>query len=384
MSSAFTNFLSFTDNTILRDYQHANRLYVTSNYAKTPKFGFIYFVQFNINQDLVIDKQWDTFKNEVGLLAKKADLPKFTISTDTLNQYNRKTVVQTKVTYNPVTIELHDDNSNLTHNLWLNYFKHYYADSNYNDPNVSRVSGNNIPDAFRNTKWQSQHFTYGRYSRNKSVEFFSSIEIYVMNRGQFTKYTLVNPKITEWAHDEVNQSESSKLLRNRITIAYETVFYDSGEIVPGTTPETWTANYYDNAGSPLSIAGNIRNTPSYTRAESAFDQPGTDRVFGKNGSPQAATSENPLLSIGKVLAKNYLNRKGLGNLGPVGYNIAGGVLGALGNSGAGKYASAPQGQNQPGILNLPGGAGINLFKALNTSVDGKIRANPAALIFPKK
>jgi hypothetical protein len=56
----------------------------------------------------------------------------------------------------------------------------------------------------------------------------------------------------------------------------------------------------------------------------------------------------------------------------------------LGSSSPGKYASPPSTQSQPGILNLPGGIGINIFKGINTSVDGKIRANPAAIIFPKR
>ena len=45
--------------------------------------------------------------------------------------------------------------------------------------------------------------------------------------------------------------------------------------------------------------------------------------------------------------------------------------------------SLPPTQNQPGIFNLPGGVGINIFKGINTTVDGKIRANPAAIILPK-
>ena len=134
MSNAFTNFLTNVGSGLfggsdasMKDYQHANRLYVQNNYARAPKVNFLYFVNFNINQGVIIDKTWEEKrKNDVGLLVKRVDLPKFTIGTETLNQYNRRTVVQTKLTYGNVQIEFHDDNSDITTDLWKNYYQYYY------------------------------------------------------------------------------------------------------------------------------------------------------------------------------------------------------------------------------------------------------------------
>ena len=128
MSNAFTNFLSGSGSgIIMKDFQHASRLYVDSTYARAPKVGFLYFTKFNLNSDADQDPNWTSNdRTDVGLLAKKVDLPKFTIANETMNQYNRKTVVQTKLTYNPISIELHDDNSDITQKLWVNYYKSYY------------------------------------------------------------------------------------------------------------------------------------------------------------------------------------------------------------------------------------------------------------------
>jgi hypothetical protein len=372
MSNAFTNFLTSSRSgydsgyPLMKDYQHASRLYVDSTYKLAPKFGFIYFVQININPAAIIDKQWQEQQGsrEVGLLAKKVDLPKFTIATETVNQYNRKTVVQTKLSYSPIAIELHDDNSNLTHNLWTNYYKHYYADSLQGDLGAGTARERATPDAYRDTKYGIVDYTYGRYDRGTIGEFITSIDIFVLNQKNFSQYTLINPKITEWAHDGLNQSEGSKILQNRMQVAFENVVYKTGQIQEGRSPETWLPVYYDNTPSPYGVPGN---------------------PFPEKGIKfRPPANSNPLLDIAKIVAKNYVNKNGVTRVKSTGYNIASGVLGAATATGGGKFSSPPSTTPQPGIINLPGGIGINIFKGLNTSVDGKIRANPAALIFPPK
>jgi hypothetical protein len=392
MSNAFTNWLTNARSIdpksggvpILKDYQHASRLYVDDFYSLSPKVGFLYFVSFNLNRDALSEN--DTWANrdsqDFGLLVKKIDLPKFKIHTDTLNQYNRKTVVQTKLTYDPVTIEFHDDNADIVNSFWVHYYKHYYYDSNYGGASTSgAVRDQSVPE-FNDTKYKQSDYLYGRYNSARTQgPFITSIDIYVLHQQQFTQITLVNPKITDWAHDTLSQSEGAKILQNRMSVAYENVFYNQGQIQAGTNPEGFAAVYYDKTPSPLQIAGNSQNAPQYSRQKSEFDQPGKARVFGVVGGNYK--TRNPITDIASILIRNQINKTGLGRVKPGGYNIASGILGALGNSGSGKYSDPPPTQNQPGIINLPGGVGINIFKGLNTSVDGKIRANPAAIIFPK-
>jgi hypothetical protein len=375
MSNKFNQFLSLTLPTVLRDYQHASRLYVDNNYAYSPKVGFLYYVVFNINPDAIIDQQWkNTGSMDVGLLVKKIDLPKFSVATETLNQYNRKTVVPTKLTYTPVSVEFHDDNIDVINKLWINYYKHYFADSSYGT--------NGEPLAFRDTKYGETDYQYGIYDNNTKIPFLTSVEIYSLHQQNFTQVTLINPKITEWAHDSLNQSEGSKTMQNRMSVAYENVLYDYGQIVAETNPPGFTAVHYDKTPSPLQIGGNPINNPIYVRQETGFDKPGAQRVFGKVGGTYR--SPNPLLDIASILAKNYVNTKGIVRTKAPAYNIASGALGAVTKTAPGKFYTPPSTENQPGIFNLPGGVGINIFKAINTSVDGKIRANPAAIIFPPK
>lgn len=393
MSDPFINYLK-SGNINFKDYSHASRLYRDNKFALAPKLGFIYFVVFNINDDAILDKKFIEDKRKVGLLVKKIDLPKFTIKNEKLNQYNRKTVIQTKIDYSAVTIDFHDDNSDVTNRLWINYYKNYYVDSNYGDINVGAAAGEFRPAAYTDTKYSEYNNAYGYYNNNLSVPFFNNIEIYSLHQGEFTKYTLINPIISEWRHDNLSQSEGNKIMQNSMTIDYENVLYELGKIVKGQTPETFGVEYYDPVGSPYQFGepstsgfdndkkNQVFGVPS-NRANynPLFDQKSRQRVYGLVGAPQ---QQSQLGQIANILLRNVVNKNGLGRQGPTGYNISQGILGRTLGSGAGKYSEPVSTQQQPGIFNLPGGVGINIFKGFNTSVDGKTRVNPAAIILPPK
>ena len=115
MANSFVNFLSEAANASgnLRDYQHASRLYVNNFYDLAPKAGWMYYVVVNINPAIagaIVDPTaqaefavlMNRYKNSIGLLARDVEQPKFSIETETLNQYNKKTVIQKRINYNPL------------------------------------------------------------------------------------------------------------------------------------------------------------------------------------------------------------------------------------------------------------------------------------------
>ena len=271
MSTSFNHFLSNNgQGTIFKSYNHASKLYVANNYARAPKLGFLYFVQFNINANVVGDQGWLTNGiRDVGLLVKRIDLPKFKIATETVNQYNRKVNVQTKLTYEPVNIEFHDDNSDITNGLWKNYYKYYFVDSNYGDI----TQGNR---AYQDSKYGLTDYAYG-LGNYQNTPFFESIQIFVLHQQKFTSMTLANPLITAWDHDKLDQSGGNNILANKMTVAYEDVIYRQGEVVKGGDPEGFTARYYDNVASPLSVGGNKLNSMPAPNGKI----PNDTAIFGK-------------------------------------------------------------------------------------------------------
>ncbi len=157
-----------------------------------------------------------------------------------------------------------------------------------------------------------------------------------------------------------------------------------------TDPRPENAVIYERAQAPLKTGNPLFDKQGAARNYSIpgkqitnlFDRPGKPRQYGIVNPPN--TLNNPLLDIAAILAKDYLNQNGFGRVGPKQYNIASSALNASIRNPAGKYYDPPSTQNVPGLFTLPGGLGINVFKAYNRGVDGKLRVNPAAIVFPPR
>jgi hypothetical protein len=219
----------------LADYWHSSHTFVDNFYRLAPKHKFLYHVSFTINSQVAggfVEKHG----NEISLLAKYADLPKFDIETETKQQYNRKKVVHTRLDYSPVIIRFHDDNEGITTRLWQAYYDYYFADSQ------SLYPTNNVYQPLGPKK-------YG-LDNGSDEPFFTRISISEMARHTHHTTHLILPKITGWQHDSVDASASSEVLESTMQLQYETVKYETGDIVEGNAPKGFaTPEHYDQEKS---------------------------------------------------------------------------------------------------------------------------------------
>jgi len=279
----------------LKDYSHASRTFRSNNYELTPRTKYLFHCFFNINSGEIPALRTAFANNDiasVGLMVKTADLPSFEISAETLNQYNRKRIVQTKINYQPVTITLHDDQSDLIRNLWYNYYTYYYKDPTYGYNNVPNTSGSlgrsqtlqngfgyNTSDTYtnrQNTDWGFIGESYtdssaGNASGNNNGKprFFNDITIYGLAQKRFASYILINPVITNWKSDQYDYSQGAGTMSHTLTISYESVKYNSGAI-GGAQPSTSVPGFADPA--------------HYDTTKSKLSRPGgTATVFGQGG-----------------------------------------------------------------------------------------------------
>ena len=354
----------------MKDYAHASRLYLDNVYALAPKAGWLYYVVFDIDPSCITDQTWANQQrvSELGMLVKSTDLPKFALQTETVNQYNRKTVIQKGITYNPVSMVLHDDQSNVVHNMWLNYYRYYYADSTWGGTGPIGTAKDNTPGAYQNNKYLPANdlFTptdYGLNSKLTVAPFFRSITIYQLNRKLFTSYKLVNPIIQAWEHDRVDQSSGNKMAESKMSLNYEAVFYGVGQ-VKKDTPTGFAVFHYDSSPSPLSIAGGGNN--------SIFGPggvvPGALDIFGDvTGILNPDSNISPLGVLGTVIKGANLVR-----------NIKGVTKESLRSEGYAILNNALRNVSQGSLNGL--GVNLNLNKGNNYATAGQFLGTPVAVI----
>jgi hypothetical protein len=280
----------------LRDYTHASRTFTTNSFELKPRYKFLFHVSFSINTEIPflsgIFGSGDVA--ELSLLVKTVDLPRYNISTSTMNQYNRKRIVQTKLEYQPVTLTFHDDGGDNARRLWYYYFSYYYNDPSqpYLSPNVTngssgssqnRATGYGYPrndiysDTLQVKDWGYSGETWknGTSAASGKPPFFRDIRIYGMDQRKFAEYILINPVIKSWNHDTYDYSQGSGTMQHSMTLDYETVKYYEGSMSKGGQADKNVQGF----GGP----------ERYDTRLSGIARPGSNAtVFGQGGLLDAA------------------------------------------------------------------------------------------------
>jgi hypothetical protein len=289
----------------LRDYQHASKAFVAGNFALAPRLKFQHHVLFSTlggsNADL-------------SILAVSADPPKFSVTNETANQYNKKNVIMTGITYQPITIKFFDDNSGISRKLWESYYAYTFGD-------------HGAAKAGLYVKSLGPNFTSYGLENAPIIPFLNYVKIHTFAKRNWSGYTLVNPMITAWSTDTFNWSDTAPA-QHTMTLMYDAVTYDSGSASLGNPPN-FGAGSYDPMPSPLtSSTGSVNGGAVAAGAQ----QRKTDSTNAYNNpravSPTAATSIN-----------TYNNLKGL-------------TLQGSGNSTNNAAIRNPQGTNQIGSTGL--------------------------------
>jgi hypothetical protein len=380
------------------DYSHASKSFVAAGYDLAPRNKFLFYVYFNLNTNIpaVANLISANKSSTIGLMVKTAQLPGYTIDVATMNQYNRKRLVQSKINYNPAQIVFNDDHSDLIRNMWYQYYQYYYADPQYKYGNTPAQSGTlgQISGALSGFSYGSNDIysparivqkwgLSGQGYSNPSLQtlgtslltgpasgqepFFRDITIYGMSQKTYSQYTMINPLITDWTHDTYDYSQGNGVMTNTMTIRYENVKYYSGAIggAQPSDPVTGFASpsHYDTVSSDITI-------------------PGTSNTVSTQGtikpSIQGSKQDLQALASGQNTLTNVLGAVGQG-LVPLATNLLTGALGAGGVLALGTAVTAGlsiAGQNatpgatRAGGTNFPTPKGVTLAAKLKNLQGG--------------
>lgn len=255
----------FFNDAYLRDFRHASKTFTTDGFSNAPKFKWLFHVYFELNDQLV--KTNPTVGANHGLLVKNIQLPKFSITVAEMNQYNRKRNIQTKHSYDPVSVTFHDDNAGLIKKMWYDYYSYYYGDVTSAATSTKNASIT-IPNIYESDISGNQNWGYmnepspsvtAAAAGQDKPPFFKSIKIYGFNQHNFSLYTLNNPMIERFEHDTYDYYQTNATMENRMTIRYESVGYEEGAL-NGQNPEASVKGFgnesvYDKLLSPISKPG---------------------------------------------------------------------------------------------------------------------------------
>jgi hypothetical protein len=287
----------FVPNQNLSDYGHASKLFRPNNMELLPKQSFLFHVFFEIDPvvaaqiNATLRTTYDARFN-VGLLAKRVQLPRFNIDTKVYNAYNRKNIIQQKIKYDPVSITIHDDSANIARNLWLDYYNWYYADARNRSETTYAVDTKYDPRTEYDFGYSPRIISDPARERINpglsQIPFFRTVKIYSLHQKKYSEYILVNPIISQWQHGEHQQGQS-EFMECSLSLEFETVIYNdnvpnndiSSELVKNFPPE----GLYDQIPRP-----NTR-----------FSGLPTARVPGASASRQPSTAEAAFNQIGRNL-----------------------------------------------------------------------------------
>lgn len=242
----------------MKDYQHASRLFVDENFKLLPKQKFLYHVFFDIDNDI---KPFSTNERyELNMLVKTCELPKYDMNLEERLEYNKKVYIGTRIVYRPVTIAFHDDHADTVNAFWKAYYEYNIADS----LTINRGSPTQTKDDYYSKDRVATQFGMDNVQKRKKP-FLRSIQIFALKKKRFTSYTLINPVIGSFSHDNFDAADGGGTMTNTMQVFYETVLYNAGKITKSDVPGFATV-HYDFEPSPLSVLGG-----------------GTTSIFGPGG-----------------------------------------------------------------------------------------------------
>ena len=330
--------------TVLRNYRHATRIFTDDNFRLSPKYGWLFYVEFDFNP--LITSISNLASQELGMIVKSVSLPKFTIDTKIHNAYNRKNIVQNKINYDQVSIAFHDDQSDNVRNFWYDYYSYFYRDPDYADATYSAPHKYQSRPSFDWGYTPRPAIGYSQSTAVQPYQYIQAIRIYSMYQQNFSEYELINPIITSFKHGDHSVSEGSSVLEHQMSVQFETVKYQTGYVTRNTVGG-FVDLHYDNVTGP-------NGTQPGETAPGSYPDTITDLA-------NSNTTMNPYINVGLSATMPSLTGAFSSSLGFA-------TLGAAGTPGNG------------GGFNFPSLGSLNQGVPSTAAIGQQLQARASALI----
>lgn len=211
-----SEFLKFTgknakQNFYVRDFRNAYRFRPDVNPPRQRFNGYVNFIVNRQLQESVFNNlSGASFRTSISSLVRNAELPSANFRTEVKNQYNKKRVVTTGVDYNPINITVFDTINNEWLILLMRYFSYLYMNPRNKNSDQNRDVFPYTSEILEKAK---DSFRSNEAGLNLQVDknFFERIDIILYHGGKGVQYSLTNPFITQFAHSELDYSNSEAM-----------------------------------------------------------------------------------------------------------------------------------------------------------------------------
>ena len=78
----------------MKDFRHASRLYIDDHFKLMPKQKFLFHVIFDLDDRVAFHKFAPNERDELNMLVKACELPRFNMNIEEKVQYNKKCIQQ--------------------------------------------------------------------------------------------------------------------------------------------------------------------------------------------------------------------------------------------------------------------------------------------------
>lgn len=320
--------------------------------SKLPRYKFMYYANFVLSAEAIdfLEGQLSdlgTWEKGISFKIRAIDKPSVDLSTTTLNQYNRKRNVYSKIDYHPFTIKIYDTIDDIPLLLWKKYFTYYFGDSRQkSDLEYNEI----VPTGtlIAPEKW-------GLNPDKDSYNFFDKIELYAIFGKRYTQINYIKPKITkiDWQQYDSDSSDMSEM---SMTLMYEALEYLDSDIITATDAKKFGFDIEKPVGDTYD---------SSLTADISAPKPDTQNMIRNmlnNSQTPGGTDLTSGISNNFNVANSTLNLFTNNSLGPLSQYGAGTVIGQS-IQGTSQYLQVFNAATNPGLISQFSGTGFGLTPA---------------------
>lgn len=197
---------------------------------KTHRQQFQFILVYNLYTDVVDRflsdrvKYLVAFRDRLHFLCNQVESPKLETDQDVFNQYNRKRVINRKVTFSPVNVRMYDTHDGMALKFAKTLYEFEFQSARlYKESNEQYNYEQSV--LINDSQFRETH-EYGMRSHDpQRHRLLKSIDLYQVAGGTYSKTRMIHPRLQRFDMDTFDFS-SSQLVNVSLSFNYENLLFE--------------------------------------------------------------------------------------------------------------------------------------------------------------